>query len=271
MMVDRSPDFRSGRDLRDAHLDLHTRLDLLHNLLPPDEKRKALDHLAICPTCEERFRRLLAHHEVLRSGETPQTAEGLLAWNKGGSTELPTEPVRGFWRRLGDAVVWRPVRYAAVLAGAAVVLLLVLPLQREDRGEDLQLAWLPPVGERITLRDSTLAREDEDLAAGFEAYACHDLERATELLAGIEATGAYDILRRTYLGSALARNGDYEQAASVLQTIDPETLPEDYDEALWTLYVSLRRLGRHGAADSLLNDLVRRGDSLAERVRGELE
>ena len=64
---------------------------------------------------------------------------------------------------------------------------------------------------------------------------------------------------------------DHEQAASVLLTIDPKVLPEDYDEALWTLYVSLCHLGRHGAADSLLRDLVLRGGIVAERARAELE
>jgi hypothetical protein len=270
MMVDRSPHSRKGGDPGDAHLDLHTRLDLLHDLLPPDEKRKALAHLAICPTCEERFHRRLTHHEILRTGKVPQTADGPLAWS-GRVRQFQEKPTPGLWRRLRDAVAWPPVRYAGVLAGAAVILLLVLPMQREDRGQDLQLTWLPPVGERITFRDSTLTREDEDVAAGFEAYARRDLGQATELLAGAEVSGAYEILRKTYLGSALAWNGHHEQAVSVLQTIAPEKLPEDYDEALWALYVSLRRLGRDDAADSLLIDLVRRGDSVAERARAELE
>lgn len=270
MMSNRTSSSPADEDPGNNHHDLNTRLDLLHDLLPPEEKKKALEHLAECPTCAELLRKRVAHCESVRSRGVPEIKEPALA-GKAYAGQTEDDHLRGLWGRIREGMYWPAVRYASVLAVVLVALMLIVPQLLTDRGDNPQLEWLPPLGEELKLRDQTPALDKETLAAGYAAYAKHDLKLAAKLLAEVEVSGPHEAIRRAYLGSALAWNGKHEQAVSVLQAIEIKTLPEDYDEALWALYVSLRRLDRDSEADALLEDLVHRGHVVAERARAELE
>ncbi len=225
-----------------SHLDLHTRIDLLHGLLSPEEEEAALAHMAICPACEDAVREAVAHAERSRTGP----------------------------RRILRVPV-SSLRYAGALAGAAAVLWIVLA-QPWKPAPDVPVFPLPTQVAFVASRNTALGTcGDADLVAGITAYDQQDLDLAIASLVRADVSGPCDTFRKVYLGSAYALQGDHRSAAETLLDVDFQQVPEDYDEALWALYASLSRVGPQSWADSLLGVIASSGSrAVRERARETL-
>jgi hypothetical protein len=270
-------DSSSREGIPDRHIDADLCLDLLNDLLPPDEKQKLLSHLAVCPSCEKFFRERARVRDRLLAGKTLRSlAGGDLVLEKSlesGPDRVQRESlwdsVTGFWPEVLRRLRRPHFRLAGGVALAAVVVLLVIRLQLRE-SSDILICALPTTYDDTRLR-AIAGAAGKDLAGGLEAYAQEDLDRATSLLKKAEA-GELENVRRVYLGSALALEGRYPDAVEVLQTVPFEVVPEEWrHEAQWTLYVSLKRTGREASADSLLRILAERPGEVGGRARRLLD
>jgi len=265
------------------HIDRDSCLDLLHDLLSPAERTTILEHLTVCSECERLLQETAADREqgratsVLRSEVREE-----LAAEKPVETS-PSERSKRADRHSGSLrprvisnlprVLRRP-RYqiGAGLAVAAALLVMVLwPSQREI-GDAPSLYWFPAYSSDVRLRTDMEAASDEDLLAGFEAYAEHSPGQAIELLRKAKASEQMETLRKIYLGSALAWSGEYEDAAILLESALAQALPDPWgSEARWTLYVAWMKSGREASADSLLHVLSKETGEIGDRARLFLE
>lgn len=264
----------SGGGVEHRHIGPDLCLDLLNDLLSPEEKQRILSHLRVCPLCEKLFRERARVRDRLLAGRVLHSLQGgkLVLEKTAGSI-----PDRGAGKSIGDSLIglWtrllrsmrRPRFQLMGGLGVAlvVVLMFVIRIQlRESPG--IQLYPLPTRYDTTRLR-AIAGAAGEDLAAGLEAYADQDLGRAINLLKKAEV-GDLDNLRRVYLGSSLALEGMHSEAVEVLEAVSFDTVPEEWRyEAQWTLLVSLKRTGREARADSILRILAEKEGQVGERAR----
>ncbi len=274
-----------GYDLNE-HINEDLCLDLLRGFLTADERDRALAHAAACAACEKLFALSAAQEERVRArgalsvqpgGEIAvepylqnEPAASEIEWVEEDRPESTTpeyaakarQPAVPSWKRF-----LRPAFGMAAVAAAIVVLFLVIPKQDQDQSSSL-LRPMADLGEEIHLRSDARTGESDNLQKGIEAYAGDDLRRAVDLLENAEATGQLDNLRRVYLGSACARLGEYEDAVNALKTVSFISIPDPWGgEGRWTLYVSLRALGRDEEAQSILVELAREPGQFGDRAR----
>ena len=266
---------------QESHLDLDERLDLLFDRMPPAKKAQALEHLANCPTCEALLRRRVTLNERLRASEIPEHAAVAASAHEevpaleGEDDKISEEGSFRAWLAGSCAglvtLLRRPAfQYAGGLVVVAAILLLVI-LPRQEQGDgDPGLRWLPVSNRYSSARSLGEMAGDENLAAGLSAYADRKTEQAIEHLTRAETQGDFETIRKAYLGSALVWHGDYAEAATLLLTLDPLELPEDFNEVRWALFVALTRSGRETSADSLLRILAQEGGAVAERALQQL-
>ena len=57
---------------KSGHLTEDSIINLLSNILDPEDARETISHLKTCPPCEERFQDLAKDHEYLAASEQPQ-------------------------------------------------------------------------------------------------------------------------------------------------------------------------------------------------------
>ncbi len=262
-------DAHSGNDQRQVgctpHLDRDLCRDLLHGLLPSAEEEMAITHLVGCPACERLLQEMVTEREKLRAADVARR-----------QSALPARHVDNLLGRLWATLTAGFRRPAFSLTTAAVATVSILLVVLWPRPDSIplpgQLQWLPTAAHKIQLRNGAETIANQNLAAGLEAYADRDLDRAVELLTGAEVSGPLDTIRRIYLGSALARNGAYKNALTVLQAVAADPLPDPWRcETLWTLYVVLREAGRDAAADSLLRALAREPLAIGDRARAHIK
>ncbi len=265
----------------DRHLSRDDCRDLLHGLLSVSETDEILSHVAGCSRCEILLQEMVAQRERLRAApmlkslvagafETGSAVQALR------ERETPLAGAGAFVSWVWEAFVagLRQPRYAfaTALAGAAIVLLVVLWPHQPWDPESAQLHWLPTLSGDVRLRDGAEAIGNDELAAGLEAYAAQDLPRAIDLLQRAEVSGELEMIRKVYLGSALTWQGRHQDALATLQTIAPEPLPDPWrTETLWTSYIALRESGHEASADSLLRVLAREPLEIGRRARRLLQ
>lgn len=208
----------SERHLSDARC-----ADLVLGLAGADARAEADAHVRDCAMCRERLR---SH-----AGATVRARVDAAA----GVGLRVVRPSRRAWG-------WGAAAAALV---AVAALMLSRPAPRTNAP-----AWLSDPGDVVTMRaEGSL---DSALIRGLRAYAGHDLPGAIGALESASASGSAEQVRRLYLGHALLARGEAARAASVLETLDPNALPEPWrDEARRTLAEAWRRSGRGARADSL--------------------
>lgn len=258
---------QGGGQEAEYHLDEDRCLDLLNDLLPPEEKLKALAHMEACPACERFVRARVSAWERSRS-EIEDVHGRLDVESDLGDMRTPAvgPPARlGAGLRAGFRR--RSVRVSVGLAAAALAVFIATTLLRGP-AEELELDLLPDISADLRFRATEEFAPTGEFAAGTAAYKEHDFAAAIALLRKAEVPAAHATFKNVYLGSALAWDGRYDEAVAVLQPLATEVLPEPWGGAvLWTYFVSLHRSGNHARADSLANILAQESDALGERAR----
>lgn len=248
---------------------------LLNDLLSSAEKKIVLTHISSCQRCETAFKDRVAERERLRSSfALRHGSAGDLSISRlqaqsdeRRSSVRVIESLRSLWDYMQEGT--RRLRIGYALGAVAVAaLLLILLWPDRDGGEDASLRWLPVTPGGLQVRDAEETVESEAVAAGMAAYANREVETAIDLLRETSASGRLETLRRIYLASALAQTERYSEAARLLKSVRPQTLPDPWgSESLWTLYVSLRESGQQTAADSLLRLLCLERGEVGDRAR----
>lgn len=248
-------------------------VDLLCGHLTGQERRRVLDHLKACPSCEVRFQEICVDRERARArGVVQRAADGQLVLTERSVID-ETQPAAGSnLGRLLDRVIasfrMRRYRWAGALATAAVGVLLVFLAIRPDAPDRLDPQRLPGRMDDVQFRSAVEHSRNRLFGAGLEAYADGDLDRAIERLQAAKVEGVAEIIRTVYLANALAEKKRYEEASRLLKEIPLQRLPDPWgSEASWTLYVSLRKTGHSAEADSLLRLLVRYPGEVGARAR----
>ena len=233
-------DSTAGNHLHDDEI-----LDLVLGFGSADARARWLGHAAACGECRA---------SLEASRETHRTAQA--EWSAARECLAARAPARG---GAGRAVAGhgRLLAGAAVAAAAALV---VLAIWGPPRGaavlHAIPLRPLPAKVQFTTLRDTAgaLRRSVRD---GVEAYARRDYAEAADHLRGGDAKDPSDDLRRIYLGSALAFLGRDREAAAILDSVDPDRIPEPWkSEVMWSLASVQLALGNVARADSLVTALT---------------
>ena len=213
-MVDRSP-----------HLDDLRCTDLVLELLTPDQRRDALAHAGSCPDCAARLRSHVAAVQRMRS-------------------DLPGP------RRSRVQKLTRPGTLAPALAAAAALVMLVWWPRGSERIDVRPTHWLETPTDGVLLREGEA--EDPHLAAGFMAYARHDLPAARRELEAAHAGETAEQARRVYLAHVLLLQGDANSALELLRSVSWIELPASiHRQATELLVQALRATGHPASADSL--------------------
>jgi hypothetical protein len=98
------------------------------------------------------------------------------------------------------------------------------------------------------------------------------MDAAVDLLRSAKAQDGLEDLRRLYLAGALYSSGKPMDAASTLESLDVDTLPQPWkDEARWLLILSLEAAGSRDAALPILERLARTEGEFGARARARLE
>ena len=229
-------------DIRDVcdFLDPDTATDLLSGALPADRRDEVIRHLRHCGECENRFRKLTAHQERLRSAGPPVPHR---------TTSL------------------RSRRWIGVMAAAAALtLLLYWPHDEPDSG--LAAVILPSYSATILIRAQDTDSMRIRLVDGLEAYSRREFDLAADLLAAVEADGTEAAVRNSYLGSALVLTGRDAEALGVLNDETIDAIPDPWgNESRWALCGVLHRLGHRTRADSILQVLATEPGTVGDRAR----
>lgn len=238
---------------RDPHVTEDLCLDLLHDLLAPEDAARACEHLAVCPDCEELLRSVVSADEQLRASRALELQpDGTFAMRNRTNPIESVSPLRGLLEPLRTLWHQPPFRLAAGLAVITAVLLIVAPWEKQSAA-GYRLYPLPVHFVETHARAIDTGGGDGHLAAGLEAYAAQRYVRAITLLEQAEATEHFETIRQIYLGSALAWEERHLEATAILQPLALHTLPDPWGaEAQWTLFVALKMSGRKARADSLL-------------------
>lgn len=234
------------------HFSENTCLDLLGGFLADTERNAAVAHLESCAECERLFMEWAAYRERLRSRPVAQAV---------------VVRSSGRFRRLLSQSMWA----AAALGVAAAIVLVVSWRPFATTPEPLEPHSLPTLRDRVQHRNSRL-NWPEDLAEAIGAYDASDDQRVVELLGEQRFDEPWEARRRIYLASASARLGRFAVAAEILRDVDFDTVPDPWrGEAVWTLYVALRRCGNDREAIDVLQRLAAEKGEFGERAREELE
>lgn len=248
------------------HIDDDVCVDLLNGSLSETQRDRVFGHIRSCAACERLLQervadreRLRALHPVPRDRSTrPAESNGLVRL-----IQPLLSPLRLLTPRPGLSLA------VATVAVLLLVVLVVVP-DRSDRSSESGPFWLPMDAAGLQLRDTGAGDDDEALVAGLRAYAERDLPRAIELLSAIELAGPDEMMRKIYLGSAVAHLGEYERAATLLETVDVDLLPNPWGgETRWTLYECWRQLGRDEQAAALLDELGETDGVIGDRARNQ--
>lgn len=207
------------------HLDDVRCSDLVLDLLPPDVRRDALAHASRCPACAARLRSHVAAVSRMRA-DLPGSSPGRL------------HMLRSAWT------------LAPALAAAAALALLVWWPRGAAHNATGPATWLTMPAEGVLLREG--AAEDPRLAAGFAAYARHDLPGARRELEAAQASETTEQARRVYLAHVLLLQGDAARALALLRSVDWIELPAAvHRPALELLVQAERATGHPASADSI--------------------
>jgi hypothetical protein len=225
-------------------------IDLAAHLLDPPGRAAVLDHLRLCPQCEERF---------------------LDVWRQWERLELRAAPRRRLETHVRKRSGNRRAIWAAAAAAVLLVSLIVTELPRTPGNDGLDY-WLPIESERLLLRSAPPDGRDETrFAEALEAYERHDAERVLRLLDGRPIPREFAPMT-LFLASALVATGRHESARRQLEKFQIHTLPQPArDRALWILYVALRRGGRAGEARDIARLLRDSGGEFTDRAVVELQ
>jgi hypothetical protein len=237
-----------------AHATDDELIDLVHGFLSAGQRETVVSHLLDCAPCDARFQLVVRDHE-----QGLAIASGMLERSHGATPILV--------RALG--VGWRlPIRAAAVLLVVVGVGWLLVP-HGAGRGPASRAhhEWLPAGTPWGNLREAADAGPDSTILAGVAAYERRDLRGAEVRLRDTRSEGAYELVRRLYLANTLVALGRSADALPVL-TGRYWDLPEPWrGEWDWTFMVACAHAGQPARADSLLDVLRARGDSIGVRAR----
>lgn len=261
-----------------GHVDEDTCLDLLHNLMPPDERDAILAHLVGCPECEALLRNLAAQQESARARHQLVVTDACIelrptAVHPAARTLRWVDANRQLDRLregLRRALASTAARVAAAgVAAGVVALLLIRPPGGSPAAEDL---WpLPGRPASTQLRAVAALPATSAIMSGVEAYDDADYRRACERLGAVTGEGPLEDVRRVYLGSALAMCGRHAEAAAMLASLDLRLLPDPWGvEGLWTLSVALRKSGQPERARAILQELAGEPGPVGDRARAAL-
>lgn len=207
---------------RQHHLDDARCADLSLGLRGDWQRAEAVAHAGECPECEARLR---AHAGAVARARA-DIAGGVVRAVPGGRSD------------------WR-----STTAAAAVAAVLVAVAVFRMPGSSTPPEWLTGSETVRTRAEGVL---DDELVAGFDAYARHELPAAIAALKGAHASGAAETARRLHLAHALLASGDPNGARDWLECVDMEALPQPWrDEAERSLASAWRRTGHAQQADSL--------------------
>ena len=207
-----------------AHLDDDRCAELVLGLLAEPVRDAAIAHAERCEACAR-----MLHAHVSAQARAHADRPGARV------QRIP---------RLPRIAYWLPA------AAALIVVSVLLVRNVVTRSPGTEAHWLPALGEPQLLRGES--PPDAHLAAGMQAYAARDLERATRELALARATGPAEQARCLYLAHAWLELGEPERALPLLRDIDHSELPLDLArEAARMLVRTLRATGRASEADSL--------------------
>jgi hypothetical protein len=268
------------------HLDEDLCRDLLNDLVSPEERRRALSHIACCESCERFFaERVVERERLLAARKLRVGTEGKLSVQRLLKPVAGTEPEEGplrmsrrrsggppslsvarrkSWRGFFAAMVKPQFGIPLGLAATGVLLVILWPQERES----VLPRHLPSAVGDVRMRAAVEETADSKLMEGLAAYAARDYEKAVDLLRSAEVSGQMEIVRKIYLGSALTWQERYGEAVEALRGVKARTLPDPWgSETRWTLYVSLKNSGRDEAADSLLDILTGERGEVGDRAR----
>ncbi len=234
-------------------------LDLMHGLSSGDAHDAVVSHLLGCAECDARFRVMVRDHE-----------QGLARAPTALSQARMGAPTRGVVTATGSRR-WAWSRITQVAAGVLILVGSAWLLAPRGGGSGAAArarnAWLPAAAHWGNLREAAEAGPDSTILAGIAAYDRRDLRRAERLLHSPGSGSAYEMLRRLYLANTLVALGRPREALPVLVGFSWE-LPEPWrGEWDWTNMVACAHAGLPARADSLLDVLSQRDDSIGERAR----
>ena len=256
-------------------------LDLMHELLPADEKEELLTRISLDPVLEQTFREMVAERERLKASRRLQVlSTGELAIEVVHASDTPNmergadraqRESRGWsrqWERLLAGLRRPRFRLTLGLASAAALVFLVVWPQIRSTPHSGLLQRLPSYGDDLRFRAAAEFSSDDNLIAGLEAYGQGHDQRAISLLEATVTADDLETVRRLYLGSALAHRGKYQEAVAHLEAFASSSLPDPWgSEARWTLFVALMGSNRAASADSLLHILAAEPGEVGERAR----
>jgi len=255
-------------------------IDLLHDLLPPQEREALLNRMAADCDLEARFRRLVSEHERLRATRRlERLPTGDLVVTSLDIAPAGRQPAwQGAARRTSRAG-WlvrlnrhRGLALTSGLAAAAALLVLtVLPREQTPHSVSL-LRPLPAYEEDLQVRSAETTQLDPELVAGLQAYSDQDYRDASRRLQKARSEGPLETVRQLYLGSALAQQAHWEQVVTVLGAAATAPLPDPWgSEARWTLAIALAETGNQVRADSLLQLLAAEPGEVGARAQALLD
>lgn len=251
-------------------------IDLLHGLLPPQEREALLNRMAADPDLEALFRRLVSERERLRAtrklerlpaGDLVVAGPDIVPAGREPAGQGPARAVsRAGWLDRLDR--HRGLALTSGLAAVAALLVFTF-LPREQASHSVSLIRpLPAYEEDLQVRSAETAQLDPELVAGLRAYSDQDYRDASRRLQKARSEGPLETVRQLYLGSALAQLARWEQVVTVLGSAATTPLPDPWgSEARWTLAIALAETGNQIRADSLLQELAVEPGEVGVRAR----
>lgn len=228
------------------HLTEDAMVDLINGLAAPEQRRAAVLHMRACDACERTFGERLRAHERLRADGLPEAL-----------------------RSSAHAVRRRGLHRTWAVAAAAVLVVAAVGVWMSARiGMVPDDYWLPV--------DTTLFKQRSengqavDLAPALQRFGRHDAAGAVEDLRSFPAPAddTSASLLRMYLANALVNAGRGTEALPVLQELEVETLPYEWEgPARWLRYLALVQAGERARAAADLAWLQDYPGEVGERAR----
>ena len=238
------------------HMSDEVLTDLAMNLLPGGHASKAVEHIASCSACEERFRGIAAEWESSAARVDEILSQARRADHARASTPSAYE------RYVHPNIKW------AVTAAALIVIAMIVPMLVPEPDEGPVATKLPPLTRDVLPRAVISGEQNEVLMKGLNAYAEDDLDKAIVALQQVTTEGPIDALRRVYLANALTRQGRFNEALNILEPVPLELVPDPWSsEAQWTQYVAFVRSGQTDRAQTVLEALAEQPTAAGARAR----